>query len=141
MVFSPTAGQALNTPGAVHRIHLASSYGGNSGHHRRRSWTIRNHSYFAAIAISCPIIAVLENPSRDEQVETFEDGFVVSDYVKSFEKKKPLNGNAGMWDWGVTKIFGKAYPQVTCVISVSYWAGGCPLKLVVRCESQQIRLT
>lgn len=52
----------------------------------------------------------------DEQVETFEDGFVVSDYAKMFEKKKPLNGNAGMWEWGATKLFGKAYPQVLGLI-------------------------
>ncbi|CAM9266582.1 unnamed protein product [Laminaria digitata] len=48
---------------------------------------------------------------EDVLVETFEDGFVVSDYVKIFEKKKPLNGNAGMWEWGVTKLFGKTYPK------------------------------
>eukprot|EP00904_Undaria_pinnatifida_P013619 jgi/Undpi1/9388/HiC_scaffold_27.g11846.m2 len=48
---------------------------------------------------------------EDVLVETFEDGCVVSDYAQMFAKEKPLNGNAGMWEWGVNKILGKTYAK------------------------------
>ena len=47
-------------------------------------------------------------------METFEEGFVVSEYVKLFSKKRVgrLNGNPGMWEWGALKLLGRRSPQV-----------------------------
>lgn len=111
----------------MRRIRLAISVSGDC---RRRSPTLHNHSsatlipyplpgirYLVSVAATtCPTTTALDTISPDEQVETFEDGFVVSDYAKMFEKKRPLNGNTGMWDWGMTKLFGSTHPQVTRLI-------------------------
>lgn len=82
------------------------------------------------IVNSAAVIAVLEMffPSSDRQVETFEDGCVVSDYAQMFAKEKPLNGNAGMWEWGVNKILGKTYAKVTVLITPR----GCTPKAIIR---------
>lgn len=43
------------------------------------------------------------------QVETFEEGFVVSDYAKLFADKanRKLNGNPGIWEWAQLKMLGR----------------------------------
>lgn len=45
------------------------------------------------------------------QVETFEEGLVVSDYAKMFVKKEPKL-HPGIWEWGVTKFWTNRYQQV-----------------------------
>lgn len=55
---------------------------------------------------------------------------MVSDYAKLFATK-PLNGNPGMWEWGMTKILGRPRQEVMCWTRVDTYSSNIIVLIVL----------